>query len=259
MVALDCVNSFRDVTRYTPDLLKQHEQGVEVFATYKKVWNDEFGARGWKLNATIGDPVIIASTRQTGQQINTSVFVHDILDHFLSGFGVSGHRSEAMALVQLAQRTGSDPGPDFTQMITEDIMNGRVNGETMRTFLPDSMLALLPADEALSDRGFVKYIMEAMGEASFVETLVEHLFLLGSKGKNHAIDSWSALGLVHDNAANTAMALQALLDKVDYEAESSAIDSLDASIVLSNEDCVFITTTGSPDYSGSVYHAVIAV
>ena len=62
------------------------------------------------MNATIGDPEIIASTRETGQRINTSAFVHDILDHFLSGFGVSGHRSEAMTLIQLSKRTGSDPG-----------------------------------------------------------------------------------------------------------------------------------------------------
>jgi len=62
------------------------------------------------VNATIGDPEIIASTRETGQRINTSAFVHDILDHFLSGFGVSGHRSEAMTLIQLSKRTGSDPG-----------------------------------------------------------------------------------------------------------------------------------------------------
>lgn len=210
------------------------------------------------MNATIGDPEIIASTRQTGQRINTSVFVHDILDHFLSGFGVSGHRSEAMALIQFAQRTGSDPGPDFIQMNTEDIMNGRVNGETMRTFLPEIMLALLPADEAFTDKEIVTYLKQVMGKGSFDETLVDHFFLLGSKGKNHAIESWSKLGLVHDNAANTGITLQALLDKVDSEAEFSAINRLDASIVLNNEDCVFITSMGNPDYSKAVYNAAIA-
>ena len=91
---------FRDVNQYTTDLLKKTNMGVEMAATYEKVWDDGFGARGWKLNATLGDPEIIASTRQTGQRLNTSVFVHDILDHFLSGFqppGQTGGADEAAA------------------------------------------------------------------------------------------------------------------------------------------------------------------
>ncbi len=256
-MTLDCVNSFRDVNRYPIDLMKQHDKGVEVFVTYNKVWNDAFGARGWKLNATVGDPEIIASTRQTGQQINTSVFVHDILDHFLSGFGVSGHRSEAMALIQLAQRTGSDPRPDFEQMIYEDIMNGRVNGETMQTFLPHRLLDILPPGKALSDRDMVEYLTDAIGKKSLVQTLVNHFFLLGSKGKNHAIESWSKLGLVNENAANTGMAVQSLLEKADYEAESSGVDRLDASIIISKKNCVLIATSGKPEYPRAVYHAEI--
>lgn len=258
MAALDYSDSFRDVSRYTTDLLKQHDLGVEVFATYKRVWNDEFGARGWKLNATIGDPEIIASTRQTGERINTSVFVHDVLDHFLSGFGVSGHRSEAMALVQLSKRTGSSPRPDFRQMINEDIINGRVNGEALLTFLPEALRALLPSAQELTDKETVLYLEDEMGRDTLVATLVNHFFKLGSKGINHAIESWSKLGLVADNAENTGIALQALLEKVDFEAERSGVDRLDASIVLNNEDCIFITTAGGPEFSESVYHAEIA-
>ncbi len=93
-----------DVEQYPQNLMLIHDDCVQIQVTYKKVWDDEFGARGWKLNATIGDPEIIASTRETGQKISTSAFIHDILDHFLSGFGVSGHGSEAMALIQLSKR-----------------------------------------------------------------------------------------------------------------------------------------------------------
>ncbi|WP_410352766.1 hypothetical protein [Thiohalophilus sp.] len=128
--------AFLDVAQYPPDLLQIRDEGAQVRVTYKKEWDDGFGARGWKLNATIGDPVIIASTRETGQRIPTSVFVHDILDHFLSGFGVSGHRSEAMALRQLYRRTGSDPRPDYRQLVKEDLFYGMVNGEKLKTFLP---------------------------------------------------------------------------------------------------------------------------
>jgi len=120
------------------------------------------------------------------------------------------------------------------------------------------MLTLLPVSEALTDKAIVSYLKAAMGEDALVEALVDHFYILGSRGKKHAIDSWSKLGLVTDNAPNTGIALQALLDKVDYEAESSGVDRLDASVVINNKDCIFITTTGSPDFSGSVYHTAIA-
>ncbi len=54
--------------------------------TYKREWQDGFGARGWKLDCALDDPNVIAATAETGCQINTSVLVHDILDHYISGF-----------------------------------------------------------------------------------------------------------------------------------------------------------------------------
>ena len=74
--------AFCDVTKYPSDLLEVTDGNVQVAVTYKKTWDDDFSVRGWKVNATIGEPEIIASTRETGQRINTSVFVHDILIWF---------------------------------------------------------------------------------------------------------------------------------------------------------------------------------
>ncbi|MBT8129620.1 MAG: hypothetical protein KJP10_06495 [Gammaproteobacteria bacterium] len=257
MAALYYTDAFVDLNRYATDQLKRHEYGVEVFATYQKEWDDGFGARGWKLNVAINDPDIIASTRQTGERINTSVFVHDILDHLLSGFSSSGHRSEAMALVQLARRTGVDPAPDFRQMINEDLIRGRVNGETLGTFLPPDLLAMLPSAESLSDKSVMSSLIDIMGQDALVESLVNHFFKLGNKGNGHAIRSWSKLGLAYENAANTGMALQSLLEKADDEAESAGIERLDASIIISKNDCVFIAAAGRSGYPRTVYHTEI--
>jgi len=257
MAMLEHSHPFRDVDRYAENLLKRHENGVEVFATYKKVWDDGFGARGWKLNAGMDDPQIIASTRQAGERIGTSVFVHDILDHFCSGFGVSGHRCEAMALVQLARRTGADPTPDFRQMIDEDIMIGRVNGETLGTYLPRDLLAILPSAESLSDKAVMSSLGDILGEDALVESLVNHFYKLGNRGNGHATRSWRKLGLAYENAANTGMAIQSLLEKADGEAESSGVERLDASIIISKKDCVLIAAAGGPDYPRLVYHAEI--
>jgi len=98
------------------------------------------------------------------------VFIHDILDHFLSGFGVSGHRSEAMALIQLSKRTGSD----YEQLVTEDILNGRVNGEVLQSLLGviDQIVEELGAEEvhgviSINNR-FVTY---AMSENSLIGSI----------------------------------------------------------------------------------------
>ncbi|MFN2348484.1 MAG: hypothetical protein ABR558_02765 [Thioalkalivibrio sp.] len=88
----------RDVLAYPPSVLKRDGNYVTVGAHYERIWQDGFGARGWKLNHTLNDPEIIASTRETGNSIPTSVFVHDVLDHLFSGFAPSGHRAEAMAM-----------------------------------------------------------------------------------------------------------------------------------------------------------------
>ena len=92
--------------------MSRHATEVRVPCLYRRTWQDGFGARGWKLAGTANDPEVIASTAATGERIPTSVFVHDILDHFLCGLGPSGHRNEAVALLAAggAHRRGSDAG-----------------------------------------------------------------------------------------------------------------------------------------------------
>ena len=114
--------------------------------TYRREWQDGFGARGWKLDVGIDDEYVIASTAYCGENIPTSVLVHDIVDHYLCGFRLSGHRDEAMALMQMLGRTGTDITPDYAQMVDEDILAGQLNGESLESFLPEDLLALLPAE-----------------------------------------------------------------------------------------------------------------
>lgn len=248
--------SFLDVRRYPPDCLQILDEFVRVQVTYKKAWDDGFGARGWKLNATIGDPEIIASTRETGSRINTSVFIHDILDHFLSGFGVSGHRSEAMALIQLSKRTGSDPQPDYEQMVKEDIINGRINGEKLRTFLPADLSSILPLDTGMTDKEIIIFLKEALGEKHLFESLVKNFFTLGKTGETHAAVSWRKLGLDPYKRAEIGLALQDILTRIDYIAEESGAEMFEASIAISNEKCVL--TVHDSSIPQSVYSANVA-
>ena len=231
--------SFHNVEQYPSDLLQKVNDSVQVPVTYRKVWDDGFGARGWKVNATIGDPQIIASTRETGLKINTSVFIHDILDHFLSGFGVSGHRSEAMALIQLSKRTGSNPGPDYEQLVREDILNGRVNGESFRDFLPADLCCMIPENSGMTDKEMIAYLNEKLGEKRLTKFLVDNFFKLGKAGENHADKSWMILGLDTQKRTEIGCAIQALLEVIDQTVEELGIEKLRGFIRINNSHVSF--------------------
>jgi len=231
--------SFYDVAQYPSALLQITGNSVRVPVTYHKVWDDGFGARGWKINATIGDPEIIASTRETGQCINTSVFIHDILDHFLSGFGVSGHRSEAMALIQLSNRTGSSPAADYEQMVKEDILNGRVNGEKLTDFLPAELCVLHPRLSDMTDKAYMLYLKDKLGEKPIIKSLVDNFFKLGKAGEAHADESWKRLQLDTSKRTEIGVALQTLLQVIDQTVEKLGTDKLHGSIVISNREVTF--------------------
>lgn len=231
--------AFYDVLQYPPQYMHLDKGAVNLCVTYMQSWNDGFGARGWKLDASIGDPHIIASTRETGQRINTSVFIHDILDHYLSGFGISGHRSEAMALIQLSNRTGSDPTPDYLQMIHEDILNGHISGEALLTFLPHSLITLLPEYNEFSNRETMTFIMNKLGKEKLVSQLLLHFFKLGKTGEKHANKNRIKLGIQDLNLTVIGNNLQKLLQTIDTQVEVSEVDFLKGIISIKSNEISF--------------------
>lgn len=246
-----------DVRRYPEELLGFVAHGIRLPLTYKKSWDDGFGARGWKLNATIGDPQIIASTRVTGARINTSVLVHDILDHFLSGYTVSGHRSEAMALTQLAMRTGSDPGPDYEQMVNEDIMRGLVNRESLASFLPRDLQLLLPYKADMSETEIISLLKNVMGEKQLSIRLVRHFHSLGESGKEHAVNSWYKLGLERDKQRAFGTALQKVLEQADTYVEEMDLDYIEANGIVSNSECLFALKDFTDDNTDLIFQSKV--
>jgi hypothetical protein len=232
-----------DVRAYPASFLRYSQGLVAVAVTYMRQWHDGFGARGWKIDASIGDPVIIASTRETGNRIPTSVFVHDVLDHYLSGFGISGHRSEAMALVQLSRRTGSDPLPDYRQLIAEDILNGVVNGESMTDFLPCKLLEIVALSNGkecrLSDSQIIDYLVAELGRDRLLDVLAEHFLAIGMTGEPHAQLSWASLGLDDGRRADMGLAIQRLLERVDTQAEKNDTENMKGFLSIHNEGVAF--------------------
>jgi len=228
---------FRDVHSYPSAYLRLTLAGVCVPVSYQKTWDDGFGARGWKLNVAYSDRAIIASTRETGDQIPTSVLIHDLLDHLLSGFDISGHRAEAMALVQLGNRTGSDISRDYLQMVREDLRCGRVNQESMASFLPTALLEKVPLDKRADGRVLIQTLQAQLDEGELDTRLVQHFLDLGESGRDHAQDSWRLLGLKPSRCREVGLALQRVLAEVDLRVESKGVEQLNAAFIISNEQC----------------------
>lgn len=184
-----------------------------IAVTYRNEWQDGFGARGWKLDCALDTPEVIAATAETGTRIPTSVLVHDILDHHLCGLPMGGHRNEAKALYQLAVRTGADPAPDFAQMSDEDLLHGRVNGESLRTFLPDWLLHLAPA--GIDSRQLVSALEKRLGRAALRQALIMRFFELGAQYAQSAIAQFRRSGLDYSMRGVYGEGLQEVLSQAD--------------------------------------------
>ena len=210
---------------------------VIVSATYKTTWDDGFGARGWKIDDSIGDPAVIASTSETGEKIPTSVFVHDIVDHHLSGLKLSGHRNEAIALNLLYERTGSDPTPDYAQMVEEDLMKGYVNGEPLMEFLPDQLTKLIPDNLRNNNKLSMGCLIESLGVEALKKVLIRHFFESANSGKDRAIDVWNSSGLDFKKRREIGLAIQRLLKKADKYFNESGAEAVCGKFIITNSLC----------------------
>ncbi len=208
---------------------------VRIPVSYRAEWQDGLGARGWKLDRGIGDPVLLAVTAYTGSKVPTSVLVHDILDHCISGFGLSGHRNEAKATLQLHLRTGAEIASSYAQL-AHDIIAGGVNGEALSEFLPPALRVLLPVS-AKTDRERMNALLQQRGSVALIHALIERLWEFGHQGVPEALRSWSAQGLESTRRRAIGMCLQHLLELADHHIATHQIDAAHGMFIVGNQVC----------------------
>jgi len=214
---------------------KDTRQRTHIPVTYRDEWQDGFGARGWKLDAAMRDNTVIASTAYTGENVPTSVLIHDILDHLLCGFGFSGHRNEAMAVIQLASRTGADTGISFHPMV-EEVLRGLILGESIETFLPDMLKRHLP-DRLLSDEESMSYLSRRLGKQQLRPLLLAHFQAMGEAGISPAKAHWHRAGLDYDRRTAIGLCLQELLVKAEEIALTRRWQHARAYFLIDNREC----------------------
>ncbi len=190
---------------------------VVVTAAYADRWDDGFGVRGWKLDVPGAGPDVIAATPYTGERIPTSVFVHDLVDHHLCGFRLSGYLDEAGALIQLAQRTGSDPVADFQQIIDEDLLPGAFAGPDWKALLPASLVAEI--DAMGGGQAAFRALRQEYGDGLLRALFTAGFVRQGWARRDAARGAWTALGLDYDARPRIALALQELFRWMDTQVQ----------------------------------------
>lgn len=213
---------------------------VVVPALYAEQWEDGFGARGWKLDVPGLGEDVIAATPYTGQRIPTSVFVHDLVDHHLCGFRLSGYLDEAGALVQLAERTGSDPVGDFQQIIDEDLLSGLVAGSDWKVLLPAPLAAQIDpsADPKVTLQDLRRKLGDGLLRALFTAGFVHEGWLR----REAARTAWTAHGLDYAARARIALALQELFEWMDAQVQSHAWPRARGAFSIGNHAVEFLFT-----------------
>jgi hypothetical protein len=166
------------------------------------------------------------------------VFLHDILDHSLCGLGPSGHRNEAVALLQLAARTGADPTPDFAQMVDDDLLQGRVLGETFRELLPWELTKTLLAG-IRNGKAIVERLQAQSGPEILRKRLIDRFFEPGRAGTSNAREHYASHGLEYGRRAPLGLALQRVLARADARVREGNLETAAGEIRIAPRHCGF--------------------
>lgn len=221
----------------SPESQKPTVPGTRVPVRYATVWQDGLGARGWKLDLPGLGADVIAATPYPGERIPTSVFVHDIVDHHLCGFALSGYRDEAGALIQLAQRTGSDPLADFRQIIDEDLLPGAFESADWRELLPRSLVERV--DAAADPRAGMAALRTEWGDgvlrALFSAGFVDVGWALAASARA----AWESHGLDYARRPATALALQELFEWMDATVQQAGWEQATGAFTIAPDAVAF--------------------
>ncbi len=213
---------------------------VIVPAMFNEQWQDGLGARGWKLDVPGAGADVIAATPYAGERIPTSVFVHDLVDHHLCGFRLSGYLDEAGALIQLAQRTGSDPMPDFRQIVDEDLLTGAVEGPDWKDLLPASLAAeIAPATGA---EAAIRELRRRLGDGLLRALFTAGFVREGWRRRDAARAAWTAHGLDYAARPRIALALQALFEWMDSRVQDCGWAQARGDFCIRNDAVAFVFT-----------------
>lgn len=214
--------------------------GTQFDVTYHSEWQDGYGAQGWKLNVTMDDPDVIACTPYPGNKTPTSVLVHDILDHLVSGFGLSGFANEARATAMHGIRNGIEVRSSYEWM-ADEILSTKLLKVDITDFLPASIMDSIPTPSTPDKT--MALLLENNDRADIRNRLVEGFFRVGLSGIPIAISNWQNQRLDFNRMYSIGVCLQALFIEAQDIIANWAVETAKGQILVGNEVCEFAVGT----------------
>jgi len=209
--------------------------------TYHSEWQDGFGAQGWKLDVAINDPQVIACTAYTGNKTPTTVLVHDLLDHLVSGFWLSGYANEARATAIHGLRNGIEVRSSYEWM-TKEILNDKPPLDHFTEFLPEKITGHIPARYTYAEKTTFLFKEYALNDIR--NYILENFYRIGLSGIPIAISHWQNKGLDFKNMYSIGMCLQDLLVEAQEVIKTWNVEAATGQILVDNISCEFLVETG---------------
>lgn len=181
---------------------------LQIPITYQDEWHDGFGARGWKLDCATGHSEMIASTSCLGGKSPTSVIVHDVVDHHLSGFGWT-LPDEAKAIVIHGLRNGIEVLSSL-ESLADDLLRESPPACAIEAFLPPE-IAVAFDFEGSAHHTKVRLLIEKFERDELRAMLAKQLHVVGLMGIPEALTRWHMIGLTVEDLPATGFAIQRLL------------------------------------------------
>jgi hypothetical protein len=226
----------------------------QIDLTYHSEWRDGFGAQGWKLNVAMDDPKVIACTAYTGTKSPTSVLVHDILDHLVSGFWLSGFKNEACATAIHGLRNGIEVRSSYESM-TDDILSAEGVTNEIMDLLPASIANSIPEQKSLIE--MIATFRENFDLAEVRSHIIEGFFRIGLSGIPIAISSWQEKRLDFEKMHSIGLCLQALLVEVQDFIKRWAVETAYGRVTVNDETCEFLVSADDPSKQKDIIKRVI--
>ena len=209
---------------------------------YRTEWQDGYGAQGWKLDVAVNDREVIACTSYTGQKSQTSVLVHDLLDHLVSGFWLSGYRNEARATAMHGLRNGIEVRSSYESMI-EDILRSRNLGEPFQYFFPSKLVDGIP-QSVVTDEGKFDFLLKQLGPDELRIMLLQGFLMQGISGIPLAHQQWKKQNLLFERMNAIGRCLQRLQERGESLLSELGTDVARGSFQIGNENCKLMLELG---------------
>ena len=227
--------------------------GTQFDVTYHSEWQDGYGAQGWKLNVTMHDPDVIACTPYPGNKTPTSVLVHDILDHLVCGFGLSGFANEARATAMHGIRNGIEVRSSYEWM-ADEILSTKLLNVQITDFLPESIMDSIPTPSTADKT--MALLLENNDRADIRNHLVAGFFRVGLSGIPIAISNWQNQRLDFNRMYSIGVCLQALFIEAQDIIVSRTVETARGQILVGNEVCEFAVETDDPSKQERIVKSV---